>query len=377
MKKYLILLLIPFLLGAAPSRLYTYTSGTTIESSKVTANEDAIFNYLSAGVDTYKALSIENADVSNTAAISDAKLDLATIAQAVKFNGAVTFTTIADLGTVTTGTFTGIDINAGAIDGTLIGQSSADKITGTIVKANTSLQISTGSIVRLILDEDSLNSNNDEALATQQSIKTYIDAAGGSTFITADGTFTPPAGVTKVYLTMVGGGGGGGGSDTSSEGGGGGAGGAWIIDYPYTVTPSVAVTVQVGDGGAGGGAGDNDGTIGQDTIFDTGGGTITVGGGNYGQKGSVGTGGVATGGDYDASAATAGGYTGASGAGGDGGASGAGGGGTPFGIGAVGTLNGNGVAGTANTGAGGGGGEENAGNKSGGAGGSGFVLVTW
>ena len=44
MKKYLILLFIPFLVGAAPTRVSTYTSGETISSSAVTNNEDALFN---------------------------------------------------------------------------------------------------------------------------------------------------------------------------------------------------------------------------------------------------------------------------------------------------------------------------------------------
>ena len=44
MKKRWILLLIPFLIGAAATRQNTYTTGTTISASDVTANEDAIFN---------------------------------------------------------------------------------------------------------------------------------------------------------------------------------------------------------------------------------------------------------------------------------------------------------------------------------------------
>ena len=43
MKKLWILLLLPFLIGAAPSRQNTYTSGNEILASDVTANEDAIF----------------------------------------------------------------------------------------------------------------------------------------------------------------------------------------------------------------------------------------------------------------------------------------------------------------------------------------------
>ena len=183
MRRLLILLLIPFLMGSAPTRLHTYTSGTTIEASKVTANEDAIFNYLTAGVDTYYALSIENADVSNSAGISDGKLDLATIAQAIAFNGTTTFsgTTITSLGTVTSGVITAIDINSGGIDNTVIGGTTPNFIRGTTikgtdVKALSTLQIATGVEATVIVDEDSMSGDSATALSTQQSIKAYFDS---------------------------------------------------------------------------------------------------------------------------------------------------------------------------------------------------------
>ena len=56
-------------MGAAPTRLFTYIPNTTIESSKVTANEDALFQYLQAGVEIYANDTIVNADVKTSAAI--------------------------------------------------------------------------------------------------------------------------------------------------------------------------------------------------------------------------------------------------------------------------------------------------------------------
>ena len=74
------------LLGAAPSRTHTYTTGEIIESSKVTTNEDNIYSYLQSGVDTYAAGSVTsaaiqdgaivNADVASSAAIAYGKLTL-------------------------------------------------------------------------------------------------------------------------------------------------------------------------------------------------------------------------------------------------------------------------------------------------------------
>jgi hypothetical protein len=84
--KYLILLLIPFLIAAAPSRDNSYTTGALIKSADVTANEDAIFNYLQAGVDTYSPLSIDNADISASANIQSGKLNLLSVTQDVLLN---------------------------------------------------------------------------------------------------------------------------------------------------------------------------------------------------------------------------------------------------------------------------------------------------
>ena len=62
MKKLFILLtllLLPSICyGAAPTRSHSYVSGQSISPTEVTTNEDNIFSYLSAGVDTYKANSI-------------------------------------------------------------------------------------------------------------------------------------------------------------------------------------------------------------------------------------------------------------------------------------------------------------------------------
>lgn len=69
---------------------------------------------------------------------------------------------------------------------------------------------------------------------------------------TANGTFTPAANVTRVYVEVWGAGGGGGGA-VSANGGTGAGGGAGGYSAGFvTVTPSVGVTVTVGTGGAAG-----------------------------------------------------------------------------------------------------------------------------
>jgi len=69
------------------------------------------------------------------------------------------------------------DINGGTMDSTTIGGSTAAAVTGTTIVANTSLNIAAdGATVTGIKDEDNMASNSATKLATQQSIKAYVDA---------------------------------------------------------------------------------------------------------------------------------------------------------------------------------------------------------
>ena len=74
-----------------------------------------------------------------------------------------------------------------------------------------------------------------------------IQAHGAQTF-TSDGTFTVPAGVTKILVTAFGAGGGG----YFSVAGGGGE---RIIKKAYSVTPGTAISIKIGVGGTNGVAG--------------------------------------------------------------------------------------------------------------------------
>ena len=69
------------------------------------------------------------------------------------------------------------DINGGTIDGTVIGGAAAAALTATTVVANTSVNIAgDGATVTGIKDEDDMASDSATKLATQQSIKAYVDA---------------------------------------------------------------------------------------------------------------------------------------------------------------------------------------------------------
>jgi hypothetical protein len=66
------------------------------------------------------------------------------------------------------------DINAGTVDATIGGTTPAAG-TFTTLTANTSLALASGATVTAINDEDNMSSNSATALATQQSIKAYVD----------------------------------------------------------------------------------------------------------------------------------------------------------------------------------------------------------
>jgi hypothetical protein len=99
---------------------------------------------------------------------------------------------------------TGIDINSGTIDNAVIGAATAAAITGTVVVANTSVNIAgDGATVTGIKDEDNMASNSPVKLATQQSIKAYVDASSG----VPDGSITTlkiaDANVTAAKIASV------------------------------------------------------------------------------------------------------------------------------------------------------------------------------
>lgn len=188
----------------------------------------------------------------------------------------------------------------------------------------------------------------------------------------SSGTFTVPAGVTKVKVTVVGGGGNGGGSGNTATnvgrtGGGGGGGGA-AIEIISGLTPSGTVAVTVGGAGGtssfGAYCSATGGATGQTGFSGAKGGAGGVGsGGQLNIKGNAGSGGVA-------------GLTTTSGAvaAGSGGSSILGGGAVPMNWGADGSASGS--AGGA-YGGGGSGGTGNGSSTSGGAGAAGVVIVEY
>ena len=167
-------------------------------------------------------------------------------------------------------------------------------IDGGTINGITSFGMTTVTGITDILDEDTMASDSDTALATQQSIKAYVDNFGGKEVFTSNGTFTVPTGITRIKLTMVGGGGGGGGGYNDNAAGGGGGAGV-IENWWYPVTPAAELAVVIGAGGTGGPS-NQTGAAGESTTFNT---VIIAPGGSGGigqaAGGAGGAGGVASG----------------------------------------------------------------------------------
>ena len=138
-------------------------------------------------------------------------------------------------------------------------------------------------------------------------LPTFQTAAGGSPISTVDvktsgssATWTIPAGVTKVRITVVGGGGGGGGVGNCNPQGGGGGGGT-AIKVLTGLTPGNTLSYTVGTGGAGGSGGGGAGGGGNTSQVASGTQTITTisASGGAGAGGTGASGGIGSNGDLN------------------------------------------------------------------------------
>lgn len=195
-----------------------------------------------------------------------------------------------------------------------------------------------------------------------------ILSPGGPDFVkfTSTGYFIVPAGVTTVFVTIVGAGGGGGNvSATPATYGGGGGGGGYVENSPVAVLPGQQVLVTIGAGGVPTGNGGT--TSFGNYIIVTGG-----GGGTSGPAGVAGTAGSPYGGQYTGGLATLGAHGYSSGVA------------CSAGWGTAAGCSGDGTAESAGSsavnGLGGGGGGASTANgtaRSGGYGASGWVFIQW
>lgn len=282
-------------------------------------------------------------------------------------SGAGSVTEINTAGGLTGGPITGSGTISIAADGVSLDKMAAG-IDGNLISYDINgdpAAVATGS------SGEVLTSNGAGAAPTFQA----TSAGGGlqsMQVFTSGGTWTKPAGVTKIKVTLVGGGGGGSGTDGIDAGFGGGAGGAAIELIDVSATSSETVTI--GAGGTAGTSTGNGGTGGTSSFgafcSATGGAggvaSSTEGANPAGALGGLGTGGNINirGGPGQSAVPTT------SSMGGMGGSSILGGGAPSP------ARNADGLAADNNTGGGGSGGDDGGGPAHpGGAGGSGIIIV--
>ncbi len=155
---------------AIVSKNFTFSSGATIIASEHNDNFDVLYSLVNGA--------IQDVNIAGDAAISDTKLDLATIAQNIIHSGTMTHTgnvtfsgvTIADLGTVTTA-----DINGGSLDDMTLGAAVASTITGTTIKADTTFEAASGTTVNEFSIDGTMAGDSDDAVPTEKATKTYAD----------------------------------------------------------------------------------------------------------------------------------------------------------------------------------------------------------
>ena len=125
----------------------------------------------------------------------------------IKANDGTTAATIANstgVVTVPSAVLTTADINGGTADGVVIGGTTPAAATATTLVANTSLTINSTVTVTSVLDEDNLSSNDPAGLATQQSIKAYVDGqVGGSLAAVNNLSDVANAGTSRTNLGVA------------------------------------------------------------------------------------------------------------------------------------------------------------------------------
>lgn len=139
--------------------------------------------------------------------------------------------------------------SAAGSGGTVTSVTAGTGLTGGTVTSTGTLNVDVGTTANKIVQLDA----NGKLPALDGSQLSNLPPFGNMQVFDSSGTFTPPAGVKKVYVQVWGAGGGGSGGCTGllilggwgGNGGGGGGYGAGI----YTLTNSSAVTVTVGTGG--------------------------------------------------------------------------------------------------------------------------------
>ena len=260
----------------------TVAGGTTAAGSGVTVPAGKIMQVWSNGTNFYKALTAVSltADVTGTLPVGNGGTGATTLTGVVKGNGASAFTasnvnlasevtgtlplvnggtgattdsgarTNLGLGSMATQNSTAVSISGGSITGitdltVADGGTGASSITSNSVILGNGTSALSGNLVAPSTSGNILTSNG----TTWQSTALPAGATGPNVQVfTSSGTFTVPAGITKLTVDVWGGGGGGANSFVGGTAAAGGYGGFGRVSLTG-LTPGASITVTVGAGG--------------------------------------------------------------------------------------------------------------------------------
>jgi hypothetical protein len=178
--------------------------------------------------------------------------------------------------------------SAGLVNGKFVDENPLTGMPGSLIPANWGNGV-TSEILEVITAAGMTpsESNLTQLLSAIRSISRMTAGLGIQRFI-ANGSFTVPAGVTKIWLSGCAGGGGGGacpgGTSATASGGGGGGAGQPVIKLMVAVTPGQVIPIVIGAAGIGG-SGNLTATAGGNTLVGTSGALLVLSGGSPGLSG--------------------------------------------------------------------------------------------
>jgi len=152
--------------SSAAAGTFTTATATTVNATTVDSTNLEVTN-------------VKAKDGTASATIADST-GIMTVASAVlttaDINGGTLDGVTIGASTPAAASFTTADIDGGTLDNVVVGGSTAAAATTTTLTANTNLTIAGTTTVTGILDEDNMASDSNTSLATQQSIKAYVDS---------------------------------------------------------------------------------------------------------------------------------------------------------------------------------------------------------
>ena len=323
--------------GTSGGVLYYSSAGVLASSAALTANAIVIGggagvapSTVTTGTNVLTALGV-NVGTAGAFVVNGGALGTPSSGTLTNATGLPISTGVSGLGTgvatalaVNTGTAGAFVVNGGALgtpsSGTLTnatGLPLSSGVTGTLPVANGGTGAATLAANNVLLGNGTsavqavapgtsgnvLTSNG----TTWTSSALPVAGVNAQVYTSGSGSFTIPAGVTKLKVTIVGGGGGSAGSAVGNAGGGGGGGGT-AVKWLTGLTPLNTINYAVGSGGTAGSATPTSGGAGNSSSISSGTQSITTvtanGGGAGLTGGGVGAGGTATNGDLNMSGST-------------------------------------------------------------------------